>query len=141
MAGSTNKTPGERHVVISELDTFALMGEVYGSQAIFDWRRWAHVGYIADKLLTRPGGDRAKVVALTLRGPEGERDTLLVVKAKIGKRSVVAFHRGRSAADAFEGFELRWSRGTVDWRDDKPWAASDDSDDPDREPLVLPEGV
>lgn len=139
MSDRDPKTAGERHVVISELDTFAMMGKVYGSQAIVEWRRWATVGYIPDKLLTRPGGDKAQVTSLTVRGPEADRPALLVVKARIGKRRVVAFHRGRSAGDALEGFELRWSRGDVVWRDDRPMEMAVDRDSDQRTPLVLPE--
>jgi len=106
--------PGEANFV-------AVNGRVYRGSIVGLWRRYAAIAGALDAVFAKTKGRVERITGVTIRCPSNEADSwLLVVRAVRKGDRIVAFHRGRSAADCVEDFAIRLKGEAVDWRDDKP---------------------
>lgn len=113
-------------------------GRTFRGAVVAEWRRWAAVLVCLEGMFREPSPDGARVSAVTVRAATDSGGPLLVVRAAIKKRQVVAFHRGESPADVIEGFALRFRRGDVAWRDDSPLQPAQSREDAVGEPIGRP---
>jgi len=107
-----------------------LLGRCYKGDVAQVWRRWAAVAGCLDGMFQKVKGVDAKLSGITLRAPDAGNDSwLLIARGSRKSGRIVAFHRGRSAADCVEDFAIRVAQGKVDWREDRPLTQGGDGGD------------
>lgn len=91
-----------------------------------DQRRHERVGEFLDAVAAGRGAEgltEGRVTAIRMRLPsEEDPSTLLIVKVSSEEGDSIAFVGAFSLCDAILAWRARSEKGTMQWRDDVPWA-------------------
>lgn len=121
---STSK-PAEngQPIVLEDAGEISLGGEVFPASIVSQWRAWAAVLIRMNNLLSVTDANGVTLSSVQICEPREGTGILFVVKGMIKKRAVKGFHRADNVADGIHTLIHRVSTGSMDWRDDLPYAS------------------
>ena len=116
---SVNGSP----IVLEDASEISVAGQVFPSSIVAQWRAWAAVLIRMNNLLSVTDANGVRLSSVQTCEPREGTGILFVVKGQVKKRAVKGFHRSENVADGVHTLIHRIEAGSMDWRDDLPYAS------------------
>lgn len=109
-------------IVLEDAETISITGQVFPSAVVGEWRTWAAVLVRLNNILCGVDHNGVTLSSVQICNPREGDGILFVVKGNIKKRAVKGFHRSSNIAQGIASLMDRIAAGSLDWRDDVPFA-------------------